>query len=48
MCPCLVRGAGLFATGRAVAIDKSGWGVRGAVADVVAGAASSCHYRCMM
>lgn len=48
MCPCLVGGAGLFATGRAVAVDQFGWGVRGAVADVVARTASGCHCRCMM
>lgn len=43
MRPCLVGGAGLFATCGAVAIDQFGWGVRGGVADVVAGAASGCH-----
>jgi len=43
MRPSLVGGAGLFATCGAVAVDKFGWRVRGAVADVVAGAASSRH-----
>ena len=43
MRPCLVGAAGLFATCGAVAIDQFGWGVRGGVADVAAGAASGCH-----
>lgn len=43
MRPSLVGGPGLFATCGAVAIDKFGWGLGGAVADVVAGAASGCH-----